>query len=208
MLNWSHNMPIICSFYVLCTECIKALTFTNSVQCCLCHINLTTLSCTACYSLTHLMLVTFNSGITAYSVWMCPFRNYLITSPNLLGPEWQQWWVKNKHFTVLLHLHYQYQLWSMETECTAEMSVSNLILMWLFKQSELPWLLCQEMLVPFEVVWQWQPNQNHSHNATIINITSTNIRHYRNVCFSNVRISYFVQQNTASLMQACHLYII
>jgi len=128
--------------------------------------------------------------------------------PNLLGPQQQQWCIKNQHFTVLLHLHYQYQLWSMERECTAGMSVSKLILMWLFKQTELPWLLCQEMLVPFEAVWQWQPIHNHSHNATIINITSTNIGHRRNVCFSNVKISYSAQHNTASLMQACHLYII
>ena len=64
------------------------------------------------------------------------------------------------------------------------------------------------MLVPFETIWQWQPIHYHSHNATIINITSTNIRHHRNVCFSNLRISYFAQHNTASLMQTCHLYII
>lgn len=34
--------------------------------------------------------------------------------------------------------HYQYKLWSMETECMAEISVSKLILMWLFTQTELP----------------------------------------------------------------------
>jgi len=209
MLNRSYNMPIICSFYILCTECIKAPTFTNSVQSCLCHIKLTTLSCTACYSLTHLMLVTFNSGVTAYSVWLRPCRNYLSRH---LWRMWSLQYINHQTFLGLSNINDALKINNLlfcyifiisincETECTAEMSVSMLILMWLFKQTELPWLLCQEMLVPFEAVWQWQPIHNHSHNATIINITSTNIRHHRNVCFSNVRISYFAQHNTASLM--------
>jgi hypothetical protein len=55
-------------------------------------------------------------------------------TPHLLGHQPEQRWIKKQHFRVLVHFHYQYQLWSMETEHVAEMSVSKSIFMWLFTQ--------------------------------------------------------------------------